>query len=511
MTILTSLNIAQQSLVINEAALNVISNNIANVNTEGYSRQRVVLSPGVNYTPIGNEVTNQVYSTTGVDLMAVERYTDTYLTSYLRQQTSSGSYLNQSADIASNVESTMNELNGTGLEEAISNFYEAAQTLSLKPTDSSARQNYVQQAQTLTLKFNDISNTLTDLRTSLVGDGTQDALDSSKISGQITQVNQKLQELADINSDIIKVGSADLTPNSLLDKRDSLLKDISELMPVSVTENTNGTINLSLNGIDLVNGTDFVSKFGLNTGNASTPAVIQLLNSQGQMTMPNINSYFDSGSIGAILDMSSPSTDGSLTIPDVLEQLDDLASGFAGTMNTLQTTADADGTPMAIDKDTMKLVAVGTDDVIFESSTGGAITAGNIQINADVLSNPYLVATARVDIATYQDTAVGNNSNMIKILNTRTSTSSSFANSTPEGYISNMVSEIGLKTSAINNSVDSQKTVISQVESRLASATGVNMNEELMDLTKYQTAYQASARIYTVCNSLLDILINLGK
>jgi len=510
MSILSSMNIAQQSLVVNEAALSVVSNNIANIDTDGYSRQRVVLSPSVNYSAIGNSVLSQINSASGVDMVSVERYTDSYLQAYCRQQTSAESYLTESSSAASSIEDIMNELKGTGLEAAFSSFYEAAQTLSLYPSDSSARLNYVEQAQNVALKFNNISSSLSDISTSLVGDGTPSSLDSSKISSYVDSANAKIEQLVKINSDIIRVGSSELKPNSLLDQRDQIIDELSALIPVTVNENSNGTINLSLNGIDLVTGPVLNSELGVAPKvGAEPPVTVQLLDAEGNVKLTDINSYVDSGSIGALLDLCGSSVDGSLTIPNVIDQLDTLASGFADIVNTLQTTADADGTPMAMDNTTQKLIA--STENIFESNGGGAITAANIQINSAVLSNPYLVATARVDLATYEDTAIGNNSNMTKILASRTTDYLSLGNTSAEGYVANMVSSVGLKISTVNADLKSQTAVLTQVQTKFDSATGVNLNEELMDITKYQTAYQASARVYSVCNDLLDTLINLGK
>ena len=509
MTLLASMNIAQQALLVNEAALSVVSNNIANVDTEGYSRQRLDLSPGVNYTPISGSATAQVYTTTGVMIDSVERYKDDYLTSYFRQQTSTHSYLGEYSKVASSIEDAMNELKGSGLSASMSKFYESVQNLNLNPSDPSARQNYIQQAQTVAIKFNGISGTLSDLQASLVGDGTQDSLDASKLSGYTTQANSKLQELVKVNQDIIKVGSSDLQPNSLLDRRDEILDELSALMPVKTTENTNGTITLTMNGIDIVKGTEQVGQFMVNPGPPGTPAVMQLVDMDGNVTMPDIGDKFISGEIGAILDACEPSVDGSLTIPSVLDELNKLASGFAEIVNNIQTGVDADGTPMAIDQATKTLV-VSTEN-IFESSTGGAITAENIRINSNVLDDPYLIAAARVDIADYQPTEIGNNSNTGKLIETRTSASSLLDDTTPEGFISKLSSSIGLKVSSIDNSLVSQESVLAQVDAKLQSATGVNINEELMDLTKFQAAYQASARIYSVCNQLIDVMMNLGR
>jgi len=150
---------------------------------------------------------------------------------------------------------------------------------------------------------------------------------------------------------------------------------------------------------------------------------------------------------------------------------------------------------------------------IFESSDGEEINALNIRVNSDILEDPYLIAAARLDKTdpNYSAGAIGNNSNMLMVLDVRTNGSSELDNFSPESFLSQMVGDIGLKTASINSSLKSQSAVLSQVSSQLSSATGVNINEEVIDLTKYQAAYQASARVYSVCNDLLDVLLNLGR
>ena len=105
MSLVTSMNIAQQALLVNQAALNVVSNNIANLDTAGYSRERVELAPGVNYTPLGGSVMAQVYSGSGVQIDSVQRYTDMYLQSYYRQQNSDNNYLTQYSQVATSIQS----------------------------------------------------------------------------------------------------------------------------------------------------------------------------------------------------------------------------------------------------------------------------------------------------------------------------------------------------------------------------------------------------------------------
>ena len=515
MSLLASMNLSQQALLVNQAALSVVSNNIANVNTEGYSRQRVNLTPGVNFTPTGGSVMNQAYSTSGVEIASIERYADSYLQSYYRQQNSSDSYLTEYAQVSANVEGLANELKGDGLESALTKFFESAQTLSLNPQDAIARQNYMQQAQTVAFKFNDTASNLTSIRTSLVGDvAVPGSLQASEIFGSVTDANTLLSQITEVNNNIVMISCSDSPPSALLDKRDQLIDKLSKLMPVTVTENTNSTINLSMNGVDLIKGTKQLYSLNLSEGTATTPAVIELKNDAGLIASLPINDKFTAGSIGAMLDVCGTDPD-KLTILGVLKNYNSLASGFASIINGIQTKSTPTEQAMAINKATETLIPA--TENIFNKNDGtpitvaDPITASNIQINSNIMNDPFLISVAKVDPTNFQATAIGNNSNMIDVLTARSSNSPLLGNAPPEGALANIVGDIGLKTANVKSNLANQNAVLTQVKTQLSSTTGVNIDEELIDLTKYQTAYKASSRIYTVCNELLDLLINLGK
>ena len=502
------MGIAQQALLVNQAAISVVSNNIANVSTEGYSKQTVDLTPSVNYSPMSNSVLAQALSGTGVDLNSIQRASDSYLQSYYRQQNSANSYLDQYSEVAKSVENTTNELTGAKLESAFTSFYTAAQNLSSNPTDASARQSFIQSAQTIALKFNDMSTTLSNLRTSLVGDATvSGSLDDSKISLQVGEVNDKLKQLADVNDNILKTGSA----NSLLDKRDTIINDLSKLIPVNVTENPSGTVDLSINDVNILQGTKLLGTLSVATGTTSDPAKIQIKTDKGTLLADNINSSINSGSIGALL-TAGGSDSSTLTIKGVLDNLDKLANNFSTMVNNVQTVADADGTPAAIDKTTKTLIATTAADVIFQSADGTAITAGNIKVNQTVLDDPYLIAAAKITppINTTNNDQIGNNDNMTALLNTRTNATTPM-DTTPENYVSTMVGNIGTQVEGIKTRLTNQTAVLTTVKTQLSSETGVSTDQELADLMKYQSAYQAAARVFTTCNTLLDTLVNLGK
>lgn len=573
MSIISSLNIAQQALSVNQAAITVVSNNIANVDNEYYSKLSVDLSEVINYTPSTNSGVSVANSLSGVQLSSIVRSTDTYLQGYYRQENTAYSYLAQYSSIATDIESLTNELNDTGLSEALTTFYEAVDGLSDDATDITARQNYASAAENVCYVFNNIYKDVSNIQQSLVGDYTvAGSVESSEITSQTDEVNALLDQLASINSSLIKTGSkTGSDASSILDKRDQILDSLSALIPIDYSENLNGTVNVSINEYELVNGMTVVGHLGTATGTATEPAVINLVDpDDGSIIKANINSAIDGGSIGAILDFCSSATSSNFTINSVLSQINTLASTFAAVMNTIQigdpqgdgstavcltddgselqkatenifTSASANSTSSSTTRDTEDGDVAGTVIATSTDSAGNAtttvttttidsttnkttinqtvttgISAGDIAINSDISDNPYLIAAGRLTAEEYADfdkykTSIGNSDNATLMLNSRTTKYAGIGNLTLEGYLTKTVTQVGSSVKSIDSDLDNQQSVLDSIESKLNSATGVNLDEELIDLIKYQRAYQAAARIFSVCNELLEGLMTLGQ
>jgi len=517
MSLVSSMNIAQQALSVNQAAITVISNNISNVDTEGYSKLRINQSAIVNSTPSAGNATSQAEACSGVKISSVTRYADPYLQSYYRQENSTYSYLNEYSNVASNIQDLTNELNGTGLADALTNFYTSVDQLNSDPSDLTARENYVQQAQNVASVFNSTSTNLSYIQKSLVGDfNTAGSLESSQIAGSITDVNSLLTQIADVNTGIIKTNSANSSSSSLLDQRDSLLKKLSELLPADVTENSNGTVSISLGDVDLLKGSSVMGEFSVESVNATPPVTVNFTQNNGNKI--DVTKKIDSGSIGAILDVCGNDSS-KLTVSGVLKNLDAMAVSFATTLNDIQNgDPNGDGTvALAMDKTTKKLIESNPAIDLLVSNDANALNASNISVNSTIANDPYLVSAARLNKVAYEaspttyENQTGNSTNVTLILNSRTKTDSALGDLSLEGYLSSTVSGIGSKVSDIETGLKNQTLVLKEVKSNLQSATGVNLDEELVDLVKYQRAYQAAARVFSVCNDLMGELVNLGK
>lgn len=514
MSLVSSINIANQALLVNQSAITAVSNNISNVDTEGYSKLNVHLASVVNYTPSAGNALSIANSLSGVELSKVERSTSSYLQNYYWQENSTDSYLSKYTTIATNVENLTNELNTTGLSTALSNFYTAANALNQNPSDITVRQNFISVAESVCSVFNSISKNLSDLRTSLVGNTTNSTtLDSSEVAGNVQNVNNLLDQIASINYNIIKTNSKNTSSSVLLDQRDKLIGELSSLIPTTVTQNSNGTVDISLGDYSLLKSSTISGYLDATTGDTSNPAIINIVDKNNTTISSNINSAITGGKIGAILDAcGSDST--KFTISGVLSDLNTLASQFASAFNEIQTGDPAgDGTTAMCMDSSSKTLIPATQDIFTTKDGSATLTAGNIGVNSTVKNNAYLIAAARIDTMTTPSyaNATGNNSNTTLILAARNATYNALGSVTMETYLASTVSKVGTDVKSLNNNLTSQDAVLAEVKTQLSSATGVNLDQELVDLIKYQRSYQAAARVFTVCSDLMGELINLGK
>jgi len=553
MSINSALTMAVNSLQVNQLALSVVQNNIANMNTEGYSKHRVNL--GTRFIG-GKESTNaysQVSQNAGVQINSITRYANEFLSEYYRKENGDLGYYTTEAELANHVITLLDEMSNGGsssLSVSLDEFYSAAATLQQTPTDITARTDFVEKANKFTLILNSKYKDLTAYRESLVGDGTESSMNASKLADNVNKANALLNDLADINKRIISSGTINSAANNLYDQRDSILSELSGYLNINTSISENGVASVSLNGLDLVRHTTVMGSLTMKA-NYQTAADIRvtigLKDNEGKQIQTDINDKITGGSIGAILQMGGPS-DTELTVQNAIDMLDNLAIGIAEVMNGIQTQGwieQNDGTYIPDPNATSFAMSLGKDadgNIILASPTeklfvardgGSVINAGNLSVNNTLRNNRYGISAAIVsgsasDLTntveidgevgkryTFVDESerqlVGNGKAMGEDLNTRISTTSSHLDGlSPETFVMSGVSKIGTQTESILNQQESQDAKCSAVKSQLLNETGVDLNEELMDMVKYQQAYQASARVFNACCDIMNVLLSLG-
>ena len=276
------LNIGMSGLNAAQGSLSVLSNNIANVNTPGYSRQQTTQNASVSNQYGG------VYIGSGTTLGDVRRIYNDFLGAAYQKSTSLNSDATAYAGQAAAIDKTLSD-KSTGMSSAISSFFASLQTAAATPSDVSARQLLVTSAQTLSNRFNSISSQLTQQSEGI----------NSQLSTMSDQVNKLTSSIASLNNQISQVqGSSNSTPNNLLDARDEAVRSLNELIGVTATEK-NGQYSINTGtGQSLVEGSIANTISAVPSSTDNSQYTIQL--NMGSTSM-DIGSVVTGGSIGGLL------------------------------------------------------------------------------------------------------------------------------------------------------------------------------------------------------------------
>ena len=530
MNLMSSLNIASGALSVNEKAISVVSHNVSNMNTEGYHKQRVNLQARNIAGQIGDNPDNQVRANGGVKIANVMRYNDDYLNNYYRDQLSKKNMLEQQLGNLDDLAKIFDDLDGTGIDAALSDFYESLNNLHEYPASSTARANFLERAKTLTSTLNAKSAQLQTLTGEALGTGdSADALQNSRIYAQYRELNASLKELADVNKALQTTQTGTLTANNLLDRRDLILHDIAQFVDINVEEKRNGSVNVTCGDISLVEGSKVTGSLDIQTAKdycdkhvpvikypddwKGEAAVISIVSETGEVIVDNANSVIQGGAIGGLIHSGKDYGDGVTNPGTVQNSLNELAKQIANIFNELNTNPNA----YCIDpRNTNHLKETNSNNKIFAGGTSGTedITAANIRLADGMMTNDGIwnISCAYFDNPEQFDiNAVGNATNVEKMLGTRGKKLDELDGMSIEDYYATMLGKIASAGDSTKTLYETQSDVVDSIENQLDSAYGVDLNEELVDLVKYQTAYAAAAQVFNVVNSCLDTLMTLGR
>lgn len=273
-------NIAKSGLFTQQKAIDVTSHNIANANTEGFTRQKAVIeTTRPAYMPSLNNSMGPGQTGTGSQVSSIERIRDSFMDFQVRTETSTYGQYDARQSFLNEIEGIFNEPSDTGISTLIGKFFDSWQQLSKQPQSSNARTVVVQQSAALADELNHTYKQLEDLKKN-VNEVTKNTV--FEVSNMLTQINQ-------LNEQIIGVKVAGNIPNDLMDKRDLLLDQLSQKFNITVDKR-------SFEGIDV----------GTEEFDGTTKTAIPKLIEAGNSANPKMLSY--------ISDISGPDSDGAYTI-----------------------------------------------------------------------------------------------------------------------------------------------------------------------------------------------------
>ena len=446
-----SLFIAEQALQADQGAMDVTTNNIANSNTPGYSREVAILS---EMTPLQS---GNLEFGTGVDLTQIQSVRDEVLSLRIAQETAQQSGSQTQANALGQVQALFSS-STSGIGSDFSAFFNSINQLSTDPSNVADRQAVLNAAQNLAGDFNSAANNLSSITSGLNQNVTQNVSQINTLTGQIAQLNGQVATLQKEGTD----------PGTLQDQENQLINQLSQLTNVSETQTPDGLTLTTGNGTALVVGNQSIAlQTSLNSsGNVS---VI----SQGQ----DITSSISGGSLGGTIQARDTA------IPGVLTQLNTLASQFAGAINSAQSKGyDLNGNQ---------------GQAMF-SVTEGAGAAASLTVS---MSDPSLIAAS-------SDGTQGSGGNLTNLLNVQTQALPGGAD--PGDTYASMVSQIGNLTSQAQSDASASSSSLTQLNDQLGSISGVSIDEETTNLMSYQRAYEAAARVVTTVDDLTQSALQMG-
>ncbi len=561
-----TLDIAKRSLLAQQAAFQVISHNIANVNTPGFSRQKIGLEPSdalpSSIGPMGS----------GVDIGEITRAFDRYLESQINRETEDLGKWGAMGETMEQIEAIFNESIGYGLNNAMNEFWNAWQDVANNPSGNTERLILIAKGEATALSLNDL---YANLR------GVQDDLDN-RIRNFIGEINTIADQIAEINSVIPGAEIMGSKANDDRDTRADLINKLSGMININYYENPDGMVTILVGeGRLLVDGR---ISWGL----------------QGEVnTDPGSKGFFDvkwdPGAGGNLVDITSDISGGKLagwlelrdvTIEDYEDKLDILAREIIEEVNRLHSDGvglsgyssitaanavnssgdpltatglpftpvtgsltinifDGNGTPAGTG--TINITAGATTLTDVETAINGishvsaSIANGLLSVTADpgytftflnddsdtllalglntfftgddastiVVNSVVQNDINKIAAATSNDSP-GDNTNALAIAGLKDKLLLEGGASSLGGYYSSLVSEIGLGAQKALSMANHQESMLQQLENRKSSISGVSLDEEMIDLMRYQNAYVSAAKLVSIVDEMLKALLDMA-
>jgi flagellar hook-associated protein 1 len=494
---------AQRGLIAAQAGLDVANHNISNANTPGYTKQRLDLTQATPYqTPTpGSSLIYQFGQ--GVTVNAITRVRDTFLDTQFRQETANSGALDVKKDIFNQVEDVVGEPNDTGLANGIQQLFNAIQDMSNRPESLASRSAFLQQATDLTFQFQQQGKQLLDLHRNLVGtNGNATSLTTSQLGLSVDEINTHLANLAAINEQIGTVVSSGGNANDLQDKRTVILNELATLADVTVTEQPNQQVQVDLGGQTLVKGRFVVDTLTVtaNTG-INADAVPGLITTT--IGAVDITAGLTGGKLKGILDATG--LDGAIknvyqTFTDLNTVFDQLATAFNAVQQAGRDLSGTQRTPPDPSADIFSL------DPAYVSGPKLAF----YKVNQALVDAPQTIALAADDpTATANFAGPGDSRNAKAFGALRSQGFVPLGSQTFENFHQTLVARLGTNTKSFQDRSASQKGLLQQLEGRQSSVSGVNMDEETIDLVKFQQAYQASSRVIKTYNDIFQAILSM--
>jgi flagellar hook-associated protein 1 FlgK len=455
------LSTGTSALLTQQRAINVTGNNIANVNTPGYSRQRVNLETGTpTQTGIG-------LMSSGVTSAGIERIYDRFIGVQLSNENANLGRWEAQQGMLERVEVVFDESGGYGLNQALSEFWNAWQDLSLNPSGATERSMVAATSQSMADAIRQKYSGLEKAQTEI----------DSAVKGSVDTVNHLVAQIAELNQKIARTETDGTNANDYRDSRDLVLKQLAEIIDIQSYENYDGQVVVSVaSGRPLVESGNI---WRLQT-QTNPDGHTDVLWADMSGSAANITSEIAAGKIGGWLHTRDKQITG------YQNQLDALADGLRSRINAIHASGfGLDGT-------------TGTN--LFDDSASGA---AGFRVNQAVLNDLDLIAASA-----NLPGVPGNADQAIAIHNLRTALTMN-GSTTFDSAADTLVSQVGYDVQTAKANSMHQADMMTYLENYRESVSGVSLDEEMVNLVKFEAAYNAAAKMVSMADDMLNTLMNI--
>ncbi|MFI5360047.1 MAG: flagellar hook-associated protein FlgK [Halanaerobiales bacterium] len=491
------IELGKRALQTQQKSLNITGHNIANANNEKYSRQRAIQSATDPYTlaslynPAG---AGQIG--TGVYIKSIERMRDQFIDTRIRYENQGYGEWSVRKENLRQIESIYNELDSGGIKNNLDRFFQSFHDLVRDAESSnSVRESVIQTAITLTTQLNHIDRSLMEFRAHL----------GSEIEYKVAEVNDLTKRIAALNKQI-KIIESDPTKkaNDLADERDALIDELSKIIDIQVRFDSFNQANISLNGIAIVSGiTANELEYTITAESRTSVDGVEYENVFDKYTffVNGNEARIESGEIYGLM----------LVREDIVDQkmnkLDLLARTLINEVNAIHRRGYGK----------RDLPPAGAD---FEEGGAGrdfflGTDASNIKVNDDpvngIIGFPENIAAApRTEDKNNdgENDLIGDQSIALEIAQLRDKSITALGSTSFNDFWQTQVSELGIEISRAEAMETNQNILLESLKEKRQEVSGVNLDEEMTEMIKFQHGYSAAARVISVIDQMLDTLIN---
>ncbi|MCR5750083.1 MAG: flagellar hook-associated protein FlgK [Lactobacillus sp.] len=504
-----TLGTATSGITANQVALQTTAHNIANTNTDGYSRQRVHMTTKPPYVIAGTGTIG-----TGVNVTGVERVVDDFVRSQIREANSKYTYNTQKSDTLGQLEDILHEPSNDGVIKALNTLTDSWQKLAENPELGTSKTLVVENANSFADSIHQMATQINQLY--------KDSI--SNLQKSVLDFNEKIDQLADINKKVFTLTSRGETPNDLLDQRDTLLKDISGLVNINTEFDGYGRTTLSVDGqtildfknethntLSVVVGTDANGNALVSDRGDSSKSNVAL-GRQVEVGTVMLTKKDDAGNTAYSEIKTSEGDMGGYqeSAKEILEHLDELNDFIAkigkvtnmvmtGGQNKLDGffTLGNDPSRYALDFKVNDAIAKDPSKIPAGKALDGTGSAGDGSRALAVswaMKTKFKTPVRDADLDAYNESTMKFNESQ---------DGQTFAET-----FNNIVTKNGISKQKADNMAAAQKVVLNNLENKNESISGVNINEEMSDVIKFQQGFQANTRVLSVIAEMLDTLVN---